>query len=116
MTLSARHASLALGGLGLLVSAYPGTAGEHGSQFVNNTARCSNYGAGYTAVESDACARIGGRIRVQPAANAGLHPEIGWSAGRASSATLRVEGGEQRAVSPTHLRVQGGLEYPNPFR
>ena len=117
MTLSARHASPLLGCLGLLVSACPGTAGEHGSQFVNNAARCSSYGSDYTAVEgSDVCARIGDHVRVQLGTNAGLRPDAGWVAGRASSAALRAEGGEPRTGTPTHLRVQGGLEYPNPFR
>lgn len=117
MTLSTRHAPF-LASLALAALASPCAAADHGSQFVTNATRCQAYGPDYTAVEgSDVCARIGGHVRVQLGTSAGLHPDSGWGAGRASSATLRSSGGGERtAATPSHLRVQGGLESPNPFR
>ena len=109
---------LTIGGfaIGCLALASPCAAGEYGSQLVTNATRCSAYGPEFTAVEgSDVCARIGGHVRVQLGTNAGLRPEGGWNTGRASSAALR-SGNAPSQPAPSHLRIQGGLEYPNPFR
>jgi hypothetical protein len=87
------------------------------TQFVSNASRCSAYGPDFAAVEgSDRCMRIGGHVRVQLGTNAGLRPGSSWSTGSASSATLRSDSADPRTGAPTHLRVRGGLEYPNPFR
>jgi len=80
--------------------------------------RCAALGPDYAAVEGgDTCVRIGGHVRVQfGASNASLDPIGGWAASHASSATLHVEGTDKTPSGATsHLRVRGGLEYPNPF-
>ncbi len=116
MSSAVRRASFLLGGM--VVVAAPATAGEYHSQFVTNATRCSAYGPDFAAVEgSDVCARIGGHVRVQLGTNAGLRSRTGWSAGQAASATLKSDGAAPASgPTPTHLRVQGGLAFPNPFR
>lgn len=115
MTSLMNFASSSLLGALLVANAasVPGIAGEYGGTHYSGTAnRCALYGPDFAAVEgSDACMRIGGHVRVDLGTNAGLHPSSGWTAGSASSATLRSDA----ESSATHLRVRGGLEYPNPF-
>ena len=118
MTSFLNYASSSLLGSLILVSAAGGSsAGEYGgTRFVSNANRCAAYGPEFAAVEgSDACVRIGGHVRVQMGTNAGLRSNSGWTAGSASAATLRSDSSDPHTGAATHLRVRGGLEYPNPF-
>jgi hypothetical protein len=119
MTSFLNYASFSLLG-SLVMVASPGSitqAGEYGTtRFVTNANRCAAFGPEFAAVEgSDTCMRIGGHVRVQLGTNAGLRPSSGWGAGSASAATLRSDSSDPRTAAATHLRVRGGLEYPNPF-
>lgn len=119
MTSFRNYASSSILGSIVMLAAVDGTsyAAEYGTtRFVSNANRCAAYGPEFAAVEgSDACMRIGGHVRVQLGTNAGLRPSSGWGGGSASAATLRSDSSDPRTASSTHLRVRGGLEYPNPF-
>ncbi len=115
MTLLLRQTSPLLGCLAVLAFCGSAGAGEYGSQFGSEAARCSAYGPEFAPGGGEACAHIGSRVRVQLGTNAGLHSGSDWAAGKASSATLHSDGTAPRAATPSHLRIQGGLEYPNPF-
>jgi hypothetical protein len=119
MTSFLNYASTSLIGALILVSAAGGSssAGEYGTATrYNGVNRCAAYGPEFAAVQgSDACVRIGGHVRVQMGTSAGLRPNSGWGAGNASAATLRTDSADPRTNGATHLRVRGGLEYPNPF-
>ncbi len=116
MTSTPRTISFPLFCLATLALCPSARAGEYGGEFRSETARCSVYGPEFTAASDEDCAHIGGRIRVQLGATAGLSPDTGWGANKASSATLHPNGAAPQTATPSHLRVQGGLEYPNPFR
>ncbi len=118
MTFSTRTSLSLLGSLALATASGGVTsAAEYGrAQFMTNASRCSGYGPDYAAVEgSDTCVRIGGHVRVQMGTTAGLSSATDWGNGQASSATLHSDGPDQQAGPTRHLRVQGGLGYPNPF-
>ncbi|WP_158810729.1 porin [Beijerinckia sp. L45] len=119
MTSFLNYASSSLLGSFVMIAAAGGSghAAEYGTtRFVSNANRCAAYGPEFAAVEgSDTCMRIGGHVRVQMGTNAGLRPSSGWGAGSASAATLRSDSADPRTGAATHLRVRGGLEYPNPF-
>jgi hypothetical protein len=92
---------------------------------LNAASSCAAYGPDYAAVEGgNSCVRIGGHVRVQLGSNTGLTPGSNWTAGQtlghAAPATLRSDSDSPDTTpadsAATHLRIRGGLEYPDPFR
>ncbi len=118
MTSVRRYASISIFGAVMITAAAPvGIAGEYAVARFTGTSgnRCAAYGPDFAAVEgSNACVRIGGRVRVQIGGNTGLFGKPSDPVGRASSAELRLD--KPLVAEPSHLRVHGALAYPNPFR
>jgi hypothetical protein len=91
---------------------------------LNTVSSCAAYGPDYAAVEGgNTCVRIGGHVRVQ-VGSAELSSGTDWTAGhalgQAAPATLRSDSNgpdpAPAGSTATHLRIRGGLEYPDPFR